>query len=422
MNSATVAVSDVATASQYNNLRRDALEMAGGYATTTGSANAYILTIDSQISAYVTGMLIRFKANFANTGIVTINVNGLGAKSVYKGADGTQELSPSDIPNGSLQIAQYDGAAFQLLTVQTTPSGVTVPFAGATAPTGWTICDGSSLSKTAYQTLHKVANFQYGEGAINTKLTRTFTAVAATNVCTSTGHTLNNDVPVVLTSTGTLPAGLSTATIYWIVQEATNVFKLSATRGGTEIDITGTGSGTHTWTQWMEADATTDTLYTEAHGLLLNDLVSFSSTGSLPTGLTALINYYVINPTADNFQVSTSLGGAAVDITAVGTVNGSSYIKNFLVPNTKQRVVVGKDSGTFATQGATGGEETHALSTAELASHAHTIAARTGGSAVANVNAGYNTGSMTPSTNNAGSGTAHNNLQPYIVLPSIIKN
>jgi len=91
------------------------------------------------------------------------------------------------------------------------------------------------------------------------------------------------------------------------------------------------------------------------------------------------------------------------------------------------RVLVGKAAaGTFNTNGATGGEETHALSTAELASHAHsqTMYKKSGGSVSASTAkleidaadgndqlliTGINTGS-------AGSGTAHNNLQPYIVV------
>lgn len=51
------------------------------------------------------------------------------------------------------------------------------------------------------------------------------------------------------------------------------------------------------------------------HLLRAGEAVTFSTTGSLPTGLTAGATYYVIATglTADTFQVSTTLGGAAVN-------------------------------------------------------------------------------------------------------------
>ena len=47
-----------------------------------------------------------------------------------------------------------------------------------------------------------------------------------------------------------LPAGLSVATTYYVIEADTNTFELSATEGGTKIDIGDAGSGTHTWHQY----------------------------------------------------------------------------------------------------------------------------------------------------------------------------
>jgi hypothetical protein len=52
-----------------------------------------------------------------------------------------------------------------------------------------------------------------------------------------------------------------------------------------------------------------------AHGLTLNDSVKFTTTGALPTGIVSGTTYYVISAglTADAFQVSTTIGGSAVN-------------------------------------------------------------------------------------------------------------
>lgn len=77
--------------------------------------------------------------------------------------------------------------------------------------------------------------------------TANFTA-ATTDVITSNAHGLKDGDMVVLTTTGTLPAGLAIGTVYYVIQAATNTFKLAATANGMPVDITDTGTGTHTFT------------------------------------------------------------------------------------------------------------------------------------------------------------------------------
>lgn len=73
-----------------------------------------------------------------------------------------------------------------------------------------------------------------------------FTA-AITNTITSAGHGLSDGDVLLLTTSNTLPAGLSTATPYFVINSATDTFELSLTSGGAAVDITDTGTGTHKW-------------------------------------------------------------------------------------------------------------------------------------------------------------------------------
>jgi hypothetical protein len=56
-----------------------------------------------------------------------------------------------------------------------------------------------------------------------------------------------------------------------------------------------------------------------AHGLVANTPVVFSTTGTLPTGLLPGITYYVLAPATNTFTVALTPGGAAIATTAVGT-------------------------------------------------------------------------------------------------------
>jgi len=111
--SGQVSANTAATATQYNNLRKDVLQNAGDYASSTGSANAYLLSIDSQIAAYDEGQVFKFKANFTNTSAATLNVNSIGAKTIKKN-NGSDDLAAGDIANGQIVNVIYDGTNLQL--------------------------------------------------------------------------------------------------------------------------------------------------------------------------------------------------------------------------------------------------------------------------------------------------------------------
>lgn len=89
----------------------------------------------------------------------------------------------------------------------------------------------------------------------------TFTVNASTNlVTTAAAHGLPVGSMVRVSSGTTLPGGLATATTYFVLTTpAANTMTLSATSGGSVVDIADTGSGTHTLTSYEERRLKSDT-------------------------------------------------------------------------------------------------------------------------------------------------------------------
>lgn len=71
-------------------------------------------------------------------------------------------MTPANSPKGS---------AFQAVQPSVIPVGVIEMFAGSTAPNGWLVCDGSTVSRKTYGDLFKVIGTTYGAGNSNTTFT-----------------------------------------------------------------------------------------------------------------------------------------------------------------------------------------------------------------------------------------------------------
>lgn len=84
------------------------------YGLATGSGNAYILALTPAITSYTAGQIVSFKANHTNSGPSTININGLGAKTIKKNKD--YDLEAGDIKADGVYTIMYDGANFQMIS------------------------------------------------------------------------------------------------------------------------------------------------------------------------------------------------------------------------------------------------------------------------------------------------------------------
>lgn len=165
-----------------------------------------------------------------------------------------------------------------------------------------------------------------------------------------------------------------------------------------------------------------------AHGLANDTIVYLTGYGSdlsdLPAPLSTMTLYYVVNSTANTFQLSSSVGGAPIDITSVGGFSPISVYKDFKTPDLRKALPFGWSTTEIPYHiGKTGGETEHELTAAETAAHTHpgtgfafNVAAGVDGTAAALAGSanGWATG-------NAGAGTAHNNMPPFVVMGWIIK-
>lgn len=102
---AASALTDYARADQVQNSTFQYLSGVSG--TNTILASALVAP-----AAYTAGQAFWFVSAGANTGAVTINVNGLGAKAVTK--YGTTALAAGDITASTVTRVVYDGTQFQL--------------------------------------------------------------------------------------------------------------------------------------------------------------------------------------------------------------------------------------------------------------------------------------------------------------------
>jgi len=140
--------------------------------------------------------------------------------------------------------------------------------------------------------------------------------------------------------------------------------------------------------------------------------VALTTSGVLPAGLSAT-NYFIIRVTATTIKLATSRANAdddvAVNITAAA--GGGTHTLTLTLTNR----VLGTD----------GGEESHALSTEELASHTHTAFDDNVGSSgsiqyIASSSAAGRTSAEDFIIANGGD-TPHNNMPPFVVINYIIK-
>lgn len=144
-----------------------------------------------------------------------------------------------------------------------------------------------------------------------------------------------------------------------------------------------------------------------------------------PTDIDGVVRWLILN--GRSLLRATYPGLFALIGTTYGTADGT----HFSLPNLGGRTTIAAGTGALAvakTVGATGGEENHQLTTAEMPTHNHVIPAMYNYSTLSGnaynlpsdaVNGAVDHGNIT--TDNSGGGGSHNNMQPWFATNKIIR-
>lgn len=175
------------------------------YGTDSGVSDAYTITLSPAPNAYVAGMKFSFKANTANTGAATLNVNGLGAKTIVKGVSST--LADGDIAANMVSTVIYDGTNFVLQSPIANLISDSLPAIGATTATALDFS--SDTTTTITHNLGVIPRF--------VRITAVRVSPGGSNLETvSTGiATINNSTGAIISSYATIVGQNSTGNVFY---------------------------------------------------------------------------------------------------------------------------------------------------------------------------------------------------------------
>lgn len=131
--------------------------------STGGTSTAYTATLTPAIATYTAGLRINLRiSNATNTGPSTLNVNGLGVKTIQLN-DGSH-IKAGDLANGNIVHLVYDGTNFKLLN----PASSTKYYALDTGAANAYVASIGSVPLSAGLEVHlKIVNANTGDSTLN---------------------------------------------------------------------------------------------------------------------------------------------------------------------------------------------------------------------------------------------------------------
>lgn len=136
---------------------------------TTGTlsapgVNAYSLSLNQGIADYSQHFEVAFFVGATNSGPSTLAVNGLTPKRLLRRHG--RDLGPGDLAAGVLYRAIYVGGldAYTIVSPEIAAPGTIVMQGSTDVDPGWTLCDGTAVSRTAFAALFGRIGTTYGVG------------------------------------------------------------------------------------------------------------------------------------------------------------------------------------------------------------------------------------------------------------------
>lgn len=348
--SAFVAFTKIVAAdmNQYFTDLKSRINWAGGTDTATGLGDDNI-----QSNAAAGGGLTRstkLKAGTANYVVINDGSGNMTEEQYLAVSRGGAGQSLSSAVSGDAPI--YNGSTFA--PSGPIPAGVTFPYVGTTAPSGYLLCDGSPVSRTTYSRLFAIIGSTYGQGDGSTTfnvpdmrglfvrgaaqwISDTFTASSSSGLLltTTAGRVTRSGQQIQVSSGGSLPTGLSASTTYFTIYVSSTTFRVATTYAnalsGTAIAYTNAGTGTHTVYNWADPDLANRAQFTAG---------STSTTSSPGTWQT--------DSFTDHTHTTGAYGGSL--ITGAGAPQGNASAQTYTVTSSGATNLSGQSQTTHTTE------------------------------------------------------------------------
>lgn len=215
--------------------------------TTTGALPTGLTAATTYYVKYVSNTTFNVSATVGGSAIATSGSQS-GTHTATFGSISTVMLVYCDGTNMTSGLTELPSFATSGgIPITTTTGTQTLTNKTLTAPKfadGGFIADANGNELIVMDTVASAVNEITVSNAASSSLTATMTIAAPCVVTVSA--TPANGTPVVFTTTGALPTGLSAGTTYYVKRINATTFNVAATPGGTSITTTGSQSGTHT--------------------------------------------------------------------------------------------------------------------------------------------------------------------------------
>ena len=160
------------------------------FAVDTGTANTYVAALDASITTYTDGLQVVFRPLASNTSTSTINLNGLGAKSIV--LTNSDPIQAGDISAGAIIDVRYSTATgFFHLTpnsaIYAHDAGVSATAAAASASTASTQATNAASSASSASTSASAASTSASNASASASTASTQATNAASSASSASG-------------------------------------------------------------------------------------------------------------------------------------------------------------------------------------------------------------------------------------------